>query len=272
MKWNEINYCMSKNKTKGIQCQRDKYKDLDFCVYHKKTKKYNPEILNVIKNTPKDNSPCTSLLDIVANELQKNIDVHVEYLNENYEFGLFGINSSWKEVPLSKWFLLGENWWNIEMLLKSMTTQLNQTEMENPYPHYPINPLTREKLTVESILEIKRICTENNIKMDIVLNRFIHFERRILDRLYKSKNETSEITTIINEFLKTMRFRMINYTNSQNLYCGRWVDKNEEKSQFEKVFDKLMLTNRNELMTNTTNMRLYRNILNMPRENFELLM
>jgi len=184
----------------------------------------------------------TIYIDIIINKFKKVYKEKISELNDKYEYCLLGLNNSWDDIPFYYWIYIDKMWWDIRTLNNTFTSQLNQTELENPYPIYLENPFTRNKISIDEISKIKYhnnvLKKYVNLDVHISLEKFIDLSKKILDNIHRTTNQYDTACKIIKQFSKTLRFKTINYKDSQGRYCGYWVDKKEPLSTFETYYRK----------------------------------
>lgn len=247
--------CMSyiaKNKRK-MKCNRNIINNTDFCGYHQNKKKYSPSLLKTIRTNDikKYNIDTRSLIKSVkelcldykinttANFIINKINTNTEYLNKNKNQYLLGITKSWNNIPYEKRIELVDSneYWNIDLILNQITQQLNQSNMENPYPIYPSSPFNRNPYTVKDLMNIKNKITSLNIKINIALKLFLNCDKKYINIMYDQANSnisrfSSNLRTL---FIRSFRFKLINYKDSQNCYTGYWTNNKEPMSRFELI-------------------------------------
>lgn len=203
--------CMSwaSIKNKNIRCKRNKLKSCDFCYYHKKSAVYMPQIIN------------------------SNSDVAI--LDKTNMETLLGMYDSWAEIPDIYRIKLGNRWWDIRILVNIFSNQLCTTEMQRPKPTYLHDPFDRRNFTPNELIMFADKCKKLKLTMYIALKEFLMTN---ISHIYTQEYGTS--FDMMNEIIKilniNLRYRILNYKNSQDSYTGCWVYKNEPLSTFEKVY------------------------------------
>ena len=243
-----IDFDSSKKKCMGFSKKQTYCKNIaihksDFCYIHNKKKIYNIDILDKIKNVYKselklNDSDIMCLKEHVAikymlKRLNERIKRDTKNLNDNYLHGLMGVDE-WDNIPFIYWILINNIWWDVRLIARHISSQLNCTEMENPLPVFPSDPYTRQLFSIVDLMSIKNKLINLNIQMNMALFEFLNIDPNILEKI-RSINDTYRLIEI---FCETMRFQLTNFKNSQECYCGRWVDKSTPFSKFEMVYDK----------------------------------
>jgi hypothetical protein len=134
--------------------------------------------------------------------------------------------------------LHGNYCFGLEYILEYINNKLNSSNMNNPFPSYPLNPFTNEILTQKDMKKIKKLVLLSQTKVALPLKIFLEDESLWIDDIknfdkYKviDKLETYKI-----------RFKRINLKDSQDNFTGYWVLKNIIFSSFEKTLYKYMNT------------------------------
>ena len=175
-------------------------------------------------------------------DLDKLIVIKSKCVNEEYLENLLGTVDGWHNVPIMYWINIDNRMWDIRILIKLITSQLNQSESENPYPKYPENPFNRIKFSVIDLKKIKQRlsilkrcgCDETN---NYLIDRFLSINCKKLQSLYTMTDRYNVSQFIIKSLLSYMRYKIINNKNSQGGYNGCWVKKDEPISEFEMYHD-----------------------------------
>jgi hypothetical protein len=241
-----IDQCVAVKKS-GLRCKNKPIHNKDFCKCHSNEHVYDTKIMKQYRkeqNQSEIDKLSDKYLDLVMEKFCVKLVNNIRELDKNYSHCLFGIYNSWKEIPFIYWIFIDNMWWDIQMLNKTFSSQLNQTELEKPYPTYLENPFTRNKISISDIKKIRdfndALKTHTNIKINIALDTFTHMSNKILNDIKNTKQQYELSGKIIKQFSKVLRFRMINYRDSQNRYCGYWVNKKEQLSKFEKCYDEIV--------------------------------
>lgn len=230
--------CMShlNNQHPDQQCIRDAIKDRDFCKYHLRSHIYMKHPKSIIAPNWKLNWCVIKLLN--------KLDQSIKFLDKKYDYGLLGMQTSWKEVPFVYWIKIGKDWWDIRLLVNTFTIQLNQSELEEPFAVYPTNPYTRQPLKVSELMILRDKLIDIKLPVNSSFKIFINTSKKLLMECYRSfvKNRYNASQKIISILNTKLRFRIINCKNSQSDYCGLWVSKKQKKTQFELIYQKFRLT------------------------------
>jgi hypothetical protein len=242
MSWMNVN---NKNK----RCTREKFKETDFCKYHKRSSIYM-ESLKPVKEQAlvKQKLIIQPAKNIVnANKLVKSSDGEIDYmeLDKISSETLLGIYTSWQEIPKIYWLQLNNRWWDIRILADLISNQLCTSEMETPKPTYPHDPFDRRNFTYTEILKIKQKCIDLKMRIYIGMRVLLNnISRVILSDEYGTSQET--MMSIIKVLQTSLRYKLMNSKNSQECYTGIWVQQYEPKSYFEKMhiqYDSLPIQN-----------------------------
>lgn len=255
--WSE-KQCMSSVKCNRDRCKKFALKNNDFCQLHNASHVYNEELLSKKSAEYIETKAVDKYLNLIVNKFKTELIAKEKCMDENYSHGLLGLNDSWKEIPLIYWYKHGDVWWDIRTLTKTIAMQLNQSELEKPYPIFPENPFTRKKFTVNELFSLRsRINILQNINknsmvspaeqsgdvkinINIALAKFLTFPEKLLDTIRNECSQYSASEKIIRKFSTCLRYKMINYKDSQGRYCGYWVAKRTPKSDFEKCYDEIV--------------------------------
>ncbi len=287
--------CMStitKNNTIR-RCLRKAKDNSDFCGYHQRSKKYHPPLLKTVKqhdinrNYIKDNVNLRALnleikkfvnqviIDDIIQRLKDSVTAKNKLLDQNYDHYLMDMYSSWDEVPLPYQIKLDNKWYHLELVIYHITSQLNHSDMENPYPIYPTDPFTRNSLSCDNILKLKERIKLLRIDINIALNTLLDINPTTLQRCYieSLENDDRFSQLLYSELTRSLRYRLINFRNSQNNFTGYWVPIKEDKSKFENLYDawkntpyQIIHPNTYEIMPNFQKQHLYNLLTNSPIE------
>ncbi len=201
-----MNLCMSwlNIKNKDRQCTRPKDGTTDFCRYHKRSSIY----------------------------MQKKQLIDYAKLDETCPETLLSMHDSWKDIPQMYWLKMGRRWWDVRILAKIIANQLCTSEMSLPKPTYPHDPFDRINFSPDDLVLFKQKCIECNISLYTGLCELLNSDIKLLF-CQESGTNYQMSSGIINILSVNLRFKLLNNTNSQNLYIGLWVPKKELKSKFE---------------------------------------
>lgn len=167
------------------------------------------------------------------------VNIDIKMLDNDYIHNLLGLYDSWGDMDINDIILMDGEYWNIEIIASHFTRQLNNSNMENPYPIYPNSPCNRKHFSVESLVNLKNKLVTNNKKVNISLKLLLNQNVEILNEIYDNVDKHSFSSDILNLFKENFRFMLINNKNSQNIYNGLWVNKNEKLTKFELLYKKL---------------------------------
>lgn len=287
--------CMSMRKNNTERCNNRRYKNTDFCKAHTTEHMYAMKILG---DDPEYNDAAHEMgtyLNLICASYNEMKEKRIEYLDREYNHCLLGINDSWKEIPIIYWHYCDNMWWDIRTLCKMITSQLNQSEMEKPYPIFPENPFTRKRINVDDLkklydkIKLVMDCANDNISeriidtfgyisnkilpIHITLDTFLRFSQKTLMILRDTETQYDLSTTIVDRFSQTMRYRMINQKDSQGRYRGYWVRKSEKMTKFEQCFDEIVtytiISNNIRIVLNTQHYRkMFELLENIPTEEY----
>lgn len=232
--------------SKKRQCNNNRLHNSDFCYIHNKKKLYYDESSNHSTNHSINNSETETL----KSDNNENIDIlstlstlHTldrnKYLDENYKYTLMCIYESWEQVEFSKQIFLDNEYWSIDILINNITFQLNNSNMENPYPIYPNNPFNRKPFHPNILMEIKKRLLVLNIPVNITLKLFLNCSHEVLNKCYDSISIHDGFSSyLLDMFHRHFRFMIINNKNSQDCYVGLWTKKDTVLSNFEILYNK----------------------------------
>lgn len=249
--------CMSTKNNTNNRCKCRALSKQDFCRNHIKTHQYNIELLKSKKH---------DMVDVFINELQNKIDQRTTALNEKYIHCLLGIRNDWNEVPCQYRIFIGDSWWDIRNLMRMFAHSLNQSEYSNPYPKCPEDPFTRKRFSAKeikacydrvSMLNAEKQCIEVN---DAVLV-LMRMHQRTLSSIINKKDDHEIVQLLCNEFLQSLRYKIINDQNSQGIRGGYWVPKKQKLSTFEQKYQEY-LANFRHTQYNNRMPRSFQNIIN----------
>lgn len=235
--------CMSKKNDGTEKCGCKAIVCQDFCKHHMEKHQYDNTVITTIKDKINKKQIINKCLDKCIEIFDAKLKEKQHYMDENYLHGLFGISFSWNEVPFVYWIYLDSVWWDIRTLLGTLAFQLNQSEYEKPFPTYPENPFTRKLFDVNDLIilrnSIKRLRKSKiDVNVNMAVDCFLSCGRQKLKKFCTITDKYNMSMQIITEFFNTMRYKIINYTNSQGCYCGYWVKKDELPSLFEQNYEK----------------------------------
>lgn len=250
--WND-GKCMSfvNDKTNGKRrCNKKAIKCSDFCSLHKNKNLYYDVLLSNIKK--EDSIKNNINTEIIKNEIDRLIEDNISdniinkiknknnYLDSNFEYTLMGIYNSWNDIKYSNQIFIDNEYWFIDILTNSFTFQLNNSNMENPYPIYPNNPFNRKSFSPNNLMLIKQRLLFLKKPINITLKLLFNLPPEILNICYSEALSSHDgfSQTLLDILLKEFRFMILNTKNSQDSYIGIWVTKNTPTTQFELLYQK----------------------------------
>jgi len=179
-------------------------------------------------------------LDAVINYIDDKIKERENDLNMNHEYSLMGLHDSWSKINHIYRIELCGNWWYIFDIISHITCQLNNSLMENPYPNFPSNPFNRKIFTYNDIIKLKKRIKLIGIKINIALKYFFDINKsKFIEISEESRNHHNGYSKLLlNIFNENMRYKLINYQDSQNCFVGYWTNSNENISSFEFLYNK----------------------------------
>lgn len=245
------NICISyKNKNSNIRCNRKCKNNSLFCGYHKNKKsRLYIDLINhdfSIDNVSKLNKIKEK---ICSRKIYNFINANkINYLDNKYNDYLIGGELSWCEIdPKYRIYLNKKELWDIRFLVKHFATQLELCNSSLPSPQLPSNPFNRKIYSYHNIVKIyNKLLLLNDIDIPIQLRLFFENCDTIFDEIISKNQKLLNVSddssnqcifNLVNYFNKYMRFRIINKTDSQDNYIGKWVCKNEEVSIFEHLYN-----------------------------------
>lgn len=238
--WND-GTCMGSVKNNDKCCRATTNTSNDFCKYHEHKHKYNTKHINSLKINDdvivqlcekyKEFIIINSIIKKFAKEQRNTIMI----LNKKHMKGLLNIYDNWDDIPIMYWIYINKCWWDIRILINIFTAGINQSDMESPYPVYPMDPYTRKLIQPNELKKLKKHCDLLKIELNNALNIFLTFSVKILTKFYDTP-QTERVYMIVDMLSKRLRYKLINYKNSQDCYCGYWVFKKEKKSTFEQLY------------------------------------
>jgi len=196
-------------------------------------------------------------------EIEKLTKRMIKRLDKHDIHTLFDTYDSWKNIPFIYWIKLEHNMWDIRIVIKIINEQLNMTNLTNPYPIFPSNPFNRNRFTVEEILKIKEQIKHLDLSLDEPIDTFLKIKKKNLTKIYDIEDNQILSMALVEVFSKHLRFKTLNYKDSQDCYIGRWVDKIEPLSEFEIKYN-LLKTMPYQIPITTYGMDLYLQIIDNP--------
>jgi hypothetical protein len=242
--------CMSTLKGKLDRCKRNPIKNNDFCKTHCEEHIYDEKFLQDKKLIHSDDDVVNKYLDLIVDNFCDELTKKQKYLDDNFIHGLIGLNDSWSEIPFMYWFKCDDTFWDIRSLVKILAMQLNQSELEKPFPIFPENPFTRKKFSIAELRSLNsriellktfhRPPNTEELNVNIALSKFLTIPDKLLNSVRNERSQYSASIKIINRLSTSLRYKMINYKDSQGRYCGYWVKKTTQVSQFEKYYNEIV--------------------------------
>lgn len=229
-------------------CSRKTKLNSDFCGYHSKQRAYNEKALTDIRNTDMKRYKITKKmisdvmrdvkLNQIVNGLKTDLDSSTKRLDSEYAHMLMDIKDGWRDVPIFHRILLSDGWWDITVLINHFTNQLNQSNMENPYPIYPSSPFTRLLYSVDDVNKVKQRIIDVRMKVNVALKVFLTAN----DQLDIFRNEAVTdpnmfSSSLLQQLSSSLRYRMMNSLNSQGQFTGHWIRQSRPKDTFERLYD-----------------------------------
>lgn len=264
------------------RCKKKPTKGNDFCQSHIKKHHYCDESIQNIRKEIKDDKYENEYIDLIFDNFDKCRKNAIKYLDENYQHCLLGLSDSWNDVPFMYWYKCDNMWWDIRSLIKIFAQQLNQSELEKPFPIFIENPFTRKRISLDDIHKLRdyfsglpKTSGDNcNMRINKALNKFINFTNAQLNVISLHTTQYTQSNEINRLFCKSLRYKMINYKDSQGRYCGYWVNINTPPTEFEMCYNEITTAT---LLFNDAfviDTPIYRHIVKLlnsiPKEEYEL--
>jgi hypothetical protein len=146
--------------------------------------------------------------------------------------------SSWEQVPDVDLIKLGKYVFSLKFIIEYVTNRLNSSNMNNPYPSYPVNPFTIERLSVKLLGKIKKQIILSQANVPLPTKVFLEEEDLWVDDDGRDVNY-NDICRIVDRFeARGLRFKRLNCKDSQDNITGYWVRKECPLSKFEVLTDK----------------------------------
>lgn len=195
------------------------------------------------KNKCKNNEKyCHTHLKLYVKEYPNNPIVTVQYLNENYIHNLMGLYDSWEEIDENNIICMDNEYWVIDIITSHFTQQLNNSNMENPYPIYPNSPFNRKLFSVDSLIILKNKILNLKMFINIALKLLLTQPINILQSIYNTVTINNFSEKMLELLQNNYRYMVTNFKNSQDVFTGLWVHKKMKPTQFEKLYEKLQNT------------------------------
>ena len=170
----------------------------------------------------------------------QNLDsINITFLDKNFKHNLMGLYESWDEIDKNEIICMDNEYWEINTIATHFSFQLNNSNMENPYPIYPNSPFNRKIFSVDSLITLKNKLKELKRPVNIALKLLLNQSYETLQSIHNNIG-TNNFSTDLVELLKSnYRYMLINSKNSQDIFTGLWVQKKMPFTQFEKLYEYL---------------------------------
>ncbi|ARF09461.1 hypothetical protein Indivirus_1_84 [Indivirus ILV1] len=188
----------------------------------------------------KKNDICHIHKKIKMDKKEKSIELvyDIDYLDRTFGHNLMNLYDSWSEINPNEYVELDNEMWPVNIIINTITHQLNNSNMENPYLIYPNNPFTRASFTPNALLKLAEKIRNINTPINVVLKLLLEQSEQSIIRYYNESLHYLDRHSILlmSMICNSLRFMTINYKNSQNNYVGFWVRKNKKKTEFETLY------------------------------------
>ncbi len=168
----------------------------------------------------------------------KNI-IDVTLLDEKFKHNLMGMYESWNEIDKNEIICMDNEYWELDIITSHFAYQLNNSNMENPYPIYPNSPFNRKTFSVDSLIILKNKLKELKKPVNIALKLLLNQPYETLQSIYQNTNINNFSTDLVELLKNKYRYMLINSKNSQDIYTGIWVQNKTPFTQFEKLYELL---------------------------------
>lgn len=184
----------------------------------------------------KNNILCFKHVGKIKQDIKENTDNH--YLDRVYSHNLMNLYNSWSEIDVKERIELDGQIWPLSIIINTITQQINNSNMENPYPIYPHNPFTRKPWLPKELLSLKQKIKLQSIPINVSLKLLLEQPEKSINYIYREAIGYLDRHSILlmSLFQQYLRFMTINYKNSQNNYIGFWVQKTQKLTHFEKLY------------------------------------
>lgn len=238
--------CVVDKNKKTRQCLIKSKKD--FCKKHINRSTYYDGLLDKIKkrDIKMFNVNIVEIKDLVDDYLKKelllkfirNIKNKNKFLNCKFKYTLMNLHNSWNDIPFENQILMDNEFWDVDILINHINHQLNNSNMENPYPIYPNNPFTRLPFSPESLIKLYKRLEYNKYSLNTASKLLLMQHVDLLKSFYDEAMVMSDRFSclILDLYKQKLRFQIINQKNSQDLYIGLWINKNCLENDFEKLY------------------------------------
>jgi len=158
----------------------------------------------------------------------------VAYLDQNFGGYLVLGETTWAEIPFCYRFQ-SSGWWDIRFLSKHFAQQLNHNQLDTPNPIFPNNPFNRQPFSPEEMNKFFNRVEALGVTLNVALSKFKEAPFRYWYRSIQNKPETTN-KKICEWLSKNLRYQIINQSNSESSFIGRWVPRNQPLSVFETTY------------------------------------
>jgi len=161
-----------------------------------------------------------------------------KYLNSKFIHNLMYLYDSWDEFDGKYVIYLDGEYWHIEIVTNYISEQLNNSNMENPFPIYPRNPFNRKPFTVKSISKIKQSIIKLGIQIQVGLKILLNIPNNELGKIYDEAIISNGFSDILLDILDDrLKYRIDHIKNSQNLFTGYWITKTTPTNIFDELYE-----------------------------------
>ncbi len=162
--------------------------------------------------------------------------IDVTLLDEKFKHNLMGMYESWNEIDKNEIICMDNEYWELDIITSHFTYQLNNSNMENPYPIYPNSPFNRKTFSIDSLIILKNKLKELKKPVNIALKLLLNQPYETLQSIYQNTNINNFSTDLVELLKNNYRYMLINSKNSQDIYTGIWVQNKTPLTQFEKLY------------------------------------
>lgn len=246
--------CAFKNKKSSLRCPHRAKDGTYTCGIHKRTIRLHTSVNTLLLSICPSNRMIELCKSYNARRIYRwwksRIQKHTNYLNTHYSHQLIFGESDWSEIPyrLRVYIKDHDEWWNLYYIILHFKQQLNHSDMNGPSLTYPCSPYTRKPYSYQDIIRLCVLWMKLNLALHVSLNEFskqrnkniiIQCHKRLSTTRYNIDTTCRLIgQTICNLFYQTLRFQIMNKTDSQENYIGEWVSKYKPLTKFEIAFRK----------------------------------
>ncbi len=165
--------------------------------------------------------------------------VHNKQLDTRFGHNLMGIYDSFVEISYDDLIYLDNQLFVLDLILNHYTYQLNNSNMENPYPIYPNDPFTRNRLSINGLMKLKNKLITLKKPINIALKTLLNLEPIVLQQIHDNLGNDNFSIDLLSILNTSYRYMIINTKNSQDIFTGLWVSKECPLTMFEKLHKKL---------------------------------